>query len=163
MSKLLDFKKFLSTMPFFFTNWCITLFILTNIFSKQLPFPILLCSQNLILTTSILGYYLIKIYGYKIINKYKSFKPIHIDIFNYVKHIFPLIFIFFIRKEILIYRNSNDIMYSVLFSYLFIQTYLKLCNPEEIYWFTGYKKNSLILLALVIYVLCFIVPKLLKI
>ena len=164
MSKFyLDLKLLLTKIPEFFTNWCIVLFILTIIFKSYITYSVLLCSQNLILTTSIVGYYLLNNYGHNILKEYPSFDAIYINISNYIFHLLPLFYILLIEKQLLIFRNSNDIIWSVIFSICFFYVYLKLYNPEKTYWFTGYKRNSLILIALIFYILCFIIPILFKV
>jgi len=160
MNKLLsDIKLFSTKIPKFFTTWSVFIFILTNIFRKNLPYFILLCSQNLIFTTSIFGYYLLNKFGHNLIKRFTSLKLIYIDIFNYIFHVFPMIYILLIKKEILIPRDYNDIIYSILFTLCLMYSYLKLYNPNKIYWFTGYKKKRLIPIVLIIYIFCFFIKK----
>ncbi len=160
MNKLLqDLKLFSTKIPQFFTTWSLFIFILTTLFSKYMPYFILLCSQNLIFTTSIFGYYILNKYGHNLLKLFTSLKLIYVDIFNYIFHVLPLLYIFVIKKEILVPRNYNDILYSILFSICIIYLYLKNINPTKIYWFTGYKKKLLISITMTLYILCFFIKK----
>lgn len=154
---LLDIKIFSSKIPQFFTTWSVFIFILSNIFVKYMPYSLLLCSQNLIISTSFFGFYLLNKFGSNLLKPYKSFSLYHVDIFNYTFHILPLIYIFIIKKKFLIVRNLYDIFYSIIFSCFISLIYLKLNNPSKIYSFTGYKKIQLISIVLTIYILCFFI------
>ena len=158
MNKLLsDIKVFSSKIPQFFTTWSVFIFILSNIFIKYMPYFLLLCSQNLIISTSFFGFYLLNKFGSNLLKSYKSFSLYHVDIFNYTFHIFPLIYIFLIKKNFLIVRNFYDIFYSIIFSCFISFIYLKLNNPSRIYSFTGYKNFKLISIILIIYIMCFFI------
>lgn len=154
---LSDILLLIKTIPTFFTTWSIIIFILVIIFKNYLPNFIVLSSKNIILTTSIFGYYLMYTYGHNFLKQYQSFKLIHIKIFNYIIHVLPLFIILIIKeyffKPIILY----DILYSILFTFLIILVYLKLYDIENVYSFTGYKKEKLILIATIIYILCFLI------
>ena len=154
---LSDIKLFLKKIPKFFTTWIVIIFIITNIFEKHIPYYILLSSQNFILTTSTFGFYILHKYGHNLLKKFNSIKLFHIEIFNFLFHVFPLLYIFEIKNKILITRNNDDLIRSFIFSCVIIFLYLFLYNPTNVYWFTRYNKKKLITISIVIYISLFFI------
>jgi len=150
---------FLPKLKQFFTTWCLVLWMTITIINKNYKLPnfLLVFAQNLILTTSYFGYYILTSYGHNILKKYKDVKNYQIQIVNIITHILPLIYIKYVLKKIYVVNDTKEFLLILSISGLLIKKYLSMYNPEKIYWFTKFSKKKLISSAVIFYIMLFFV------
>lgn len=150
---------FLPKLKQFFTTWCLILWILITIINKHYKLPnfLLVFAQNLILTTSYFGYYLLSRYGHNITKKYKHVKNYQIQLVNIITHILPLLYIKYVLKKIYVVNDTKEFLLILSISGLLIKKYLSMYNPKKIYWFTKFSNKKLISSSVIFYIMLFFV------
>jgi hypothetical protein len=106
---------------------------------------------SIVLTSNIIGIYILKRYEERIPEKYKKI----INISDIMLHYLPLLFILFILKI----KKGNKMNYlNYLIIYLiFALIYLNTFSPSKTYWFTQMSDEDLFLFHISIYLLILLI------
>jgi hypothetical protein len=153
-------KKLLCAGNTFFTSWSWILWLICStlkyILKINVPNFLMVTSQNFILASCIVGYYIIHVYGYNYTKKIKKLKQVYLDIANIITHVTPFIMIIIFNKFETI-NSMTDLLLSAIFTGFFCFTYLLINNPQNIYWFTNWKSKKIVSIGIFVYSLLFFV------
>ena len=106
---------------------------------------------SIVLTSNIIGIYILKRYEEKIPEKYK--KIIYIS--DIILHYLPLIFILFILKIEM--KNEKEYLNYLVYYLILALIYLSVFSPSKTYWFTGMSDKDLFLFHLSLYLLILLI------
>ena len=124
------------------------LFFFLILLKKRMLNPAII---SIVLTSNIIGIYILKRYEERIPEKYKKI----INISDIILHYLPLLFILFILKI----KSSNKMNYlNYLIIYLILALiYLNTFSPSKTYWFTQISDKDLFLFHISIYLLILLI------
>jgi len=124
------------------------LFFFLILLKKRMLNPVII---SIVLTSNIIGIYILKRYEERIPEKYKKI----INISDIILHYLPLLFILFILKI----KSSNKMNYlNYLIIYIILALiYLNTFSPSKTYWFTQISDKDLFLFHISIYLLILLI------
>ena len=124
------------------------LFFFLILLKKRMLNPAII---SIVLTSNIIGIYILKRYEERIPEKYKKI----INISDIILHYLPLLFILFILK--IKSSNKRDYLNYLILYLIFALIYLNTFSPSKTYWFTQISDKDLFLFHISIYLLILLI------
>ena len=133
----------LKRSPKFVTFWTVLAFLLINIFKPYVNLSLYKTVTALMITISILGIFIIRLYN----NNIKTEDKLRLHIDDILFHWIPLLYILLIVKIPKI--KINIVMFIIPF--LFILLHSSLHDYSKLYYYTGWSNNKAIIIGALVY------------